>query len=1007
MMSAGGKNGELARSRSALAECEQVCARLEEEGALRRAEFEAALAMQDEQRRALLAMLEDLEKGRRQIEQARREWEFTLDALKDPVFVHDKDFRVVRVNRAYARAAGLEFKEIIGRLYWEVFPKNTGPLAACRKAIAKAKAAAAAAEEEEEEEVRLDTDRIFLSRSFPVRDPAGVFLYSVHVLEDITERRRAEAALVESEEKFRSISAAAQDAVLMMDNDGRIVFWNAAAERISGYSAQEAMGQELHQLLAPQGYQADARRGFGRFRDTGEGPIVGKTVELVARRKDGSEFPIELSVSALRLRDRWHAVGIVRDISERKRAEHRKRLEEIRLRASAQLNKMLGAEDKVILDYIMEEGITITGSRYSFIGWINEDVSVMTIHAWSKEVMKGCAVEQPPIEFPIDRAGIWAEPLRNRKPLILNEYAGPHPQKHGAPAGHVEIRRYLGVPVFDGERIVLIAAVANKEREYDESDVIALTGLMTDAWRVMQRNRAETAVRKTAAGLKEAQRVARLGNWELDTGTGNVTWSEELYRIFDCDPAQPAPGYEEHPRIMTPESYARMNAAIETTRQTGEPYELDLELIRPDGTRKWITARGEAKRDINGRIVGLHGTALDITGRKQAEQALQRSNRALKALSTCNSALIHAENETALLGAMCRVIVEEGGYRMVWIGAVEHDQAKGVRPVAHAGFEEGYLETLRITWADNERGRGPTGEAIRTDRPQVARNIQTDPNYAPWREQALKRGYASSLALPLTEEDGEVFAVLNIYAAEPEAFDEQETRLLIELAEDLAFGILTLRTRLERNHLQELHLRAVDRLREALTGTIRAVALTVEKRDPYTAGHQNKVADLCVAIGRELGLDENRLEGLRLGATIHDIGKVYIPAEILNRPGKLTGPEFEMIKTHPQVGYDIVKDVQFPWPVGQMILQHHERLDGTGYPGGLKGEAIILEARILAVADVVEAVTAHRPYRPGRGLETALGEIESGRGGRYDPAATDACLRLFRDGRFSFQGGLE
>ncbi len=196
--------------------------------------------------------------------------------------------------------------------------------------------------------------------------------------------------------------------------------------------------------------------------------------------------------------------------------------------------------------------------------------------------------------------------------------------------------------------------------------------------------------------------------------------------------------------------------------------------------------------------------------------------------------------------------------------------------------------------------------------------------------------------------------------------------------------------------------RSAERLKETLTDTIRAIALTVEKRDPYTAGHQNRVADLCVAIGGELGLSEDRTEGLRLAALIHDIGKIYVPAEILNRPGKLTPAEFEIIKSHPEVGYDIVKDVKFPWPVGEMILRHHERIDGTGYPAGLKGEEIILEARILAVADVVEAITAHRPYRPARGLEAALGEIEAGRGGRYDPAVADACLRLIREKRFEF-----
>jgi len=523
---------------------------------------------------------------------------------------------------------------------------------------------------------------------------------------------------------------------------------------------------------------------------------------------------------------------------------------------------------------------------------------------------------------------------------------------------------------------------------------------------ITERKRAEEALRKSATELKEAQRIARLGSWDLDTETGNVIWSEELYRVFGRDPVQPAPGYEEYPRILAPESYARMNAAIEKTRQTGEPYELDLELIRPDGTRKWITARGEAKRDFNGQIIGLRGTALDITERKRAEEALQRSNRALATLSGVNHALIKVQDERLLLSETCRVIAETGGYRSAWIGYVEHDEEKAVQPVAYRGFEEGYLESLRLTWADTGLGRGPTGRAIRSGKPALAQDILNDPAFAPWRAEAAARGYASSISLPLLGADT-VFGVLSIYSAEAGAFDAAEVVLLQELADDFAFGILMLRTRSERDHLQEERLRSIDRMKQALIETIRAIALMVEKRDPYTAGHQNKVAELCFAIGRELGLDDDRLEGLRLGATIHDIGKVYIPAEILNRPGKLSKAEFEMIQTHPEVGYDIVKDVQFPWPVGQMILQHHERLDGSGYPKGLKGEEILLEARILAVADTVEAMSSHRPYRPALGPEKALAEIEKNRGITYDAAVVDACLKLFRKGDFSFSVQLE
>jgi PAS domain S-box-containing protein len=188
-----------------------------------------------------------------------------------------------------------------------------------------------------------------------------------------------------------------------------------------------------------------------------------------------------------------------------------------------------------------------------------------------------------------------------------------------------------------------------------------------------------------------------------------------------------------------------------------------------------------------------------------------------------------------------------------------------------------------------------------------------------------------------------------------------------------------------------------EQLQRSLLQTIRAIALTIEKRDPYTAGHQERVAELAVNIGKEMGLDDDNLEGLRLGAMIHDIGKISIPAEILSRPGALEPEMFGIIKTHPRSGYDIIRGIDFPWPLADVVLQHHERMDGSGYPDGLKGDEILLDARILAVADIVEAMASHRPYRAGLGFERALEEIERGKGTQYDPQVVDACQRVFRD----------
>jgi len=190
---------------------------------------------------------------------------------------------------------------------------------------------------------------------------------------------------------------------------------------------------------------------------------------------------------------------------------------------------------------------------------------------------------------------------------------------------------------------------------------------------------------------------------------------------------------------------------------------------------------------------------------------------------------------------------------------------------------------------------------------------------------------------------------------------------------------------------------SAEKLQHALVQTIQAMANTLEQRDPYTAGHQRRVADLAVAIATEMRMNDESLQSIRMGAIIHDIGKIHIPAEILNRPGKLSKAEFAIIKQHAEVGYNIIKDIDFPWPIAKMIQQHHERLNGSGYPKGLEGDAICLEARILMVSDVVEAMASHRPYRPGLGIEMALNEIRKNCGIIYDADVVNSCLKLFED----------
>ncbi|MDD4548308.1 MAG: PAS domain S-box protein [Syntrophomonadaceae bacterium] len=368
--------------------------------------------------------------------------------------------------------------------------------------------------------------------------------------------------------------------------------------------------------------------------------------------------------------------------------------------------------------------------------------------------------------------------------------------------------------------------------------------------------------------------------------------------------------------------------------------------------------------------------------------------RALKTLSTCNNAIIHAIDVNSLLNSVCRKIVKLGGYQMAWVGFTDRENI--IVTVAHAGDEDGYLDTLKLTCTDSEFGVGPVCTAIRTNKVTICKNVMTDPNGGHCREEAVKRGYQSVIAIPLKNKGDKPFGSLNIYSAEKDVFDKEEVKLLKELASDLTYGIMSHRARAERNKATAQLQQSLNKMQRILKQTVGALSTAMEIRDPYTAGHQRKVAGVACAIAREMGLSEEQIEGITVAGNLHDIGKISVPSEILNRPGKLTKLEFDLIKTHPQVGYEILQEIEFDWPVAEFVHQHHERIDGSGYPNGLTAKEILLEAKILAVADVVEAIASHRPYRPALGLNSALEAISKGKGTLYDPEVVDACLKLFK-----------
>jgi HD-GYP domain-containing protein (c-di-GMP phosphodiesterase class II) len=380
-----------------------------------------------------------------------------------------------------------------------------------------------------------------------------------------------------------------------------------------------------------------------------------------------------------------------------------------------------------------------------------------------------------------------------------------------------------------------------------------------------------------------------------------------------------------------------------------------------------------------------------------SKSQLEKQNWAVLAYAHAAIALSRATDEDALVHDVCRAIVQEAPYVICWVGMAEHDDQKSVRVAGMEGSARAYAEGIKVSWSENDpTGKGPVGECIRTGVSTVILDSEEDPRFLPWRERARAYGIRCVVATPI-QEDGKTIGALAVYSKVANAFSDEEIHLFENLANEIGYGLRAIAHRQALAQEVKERQAAQAHLTLALEATIAAMSKTMEWRDPYTAGHQRRVADIAVLIGKKMGLSEDRLQGLHMAGMVHDIGKVAIPAEILTKPTALTDLERKMVQGHVESGYQILKDVPFTWPIADVVRQHHERIDGSGYPLGLTGDQILLESKILAVADTIEAMASHRPYRPARSIEATFQEIQRLAGSCLDEKVASVALDIFKD----------
>ena len=390
--------------------------------------------------------------------------------------------------------------------------------------------------------------------------------------------------------------------------------------------------------------------------------------------------------------------------------------------------------------------------------------------------------------------------------------------------------------------------------------------------------------------------------------------------------------------------YAEMDQEL-FERPGSQMYEWQIRAA--DGSKKEVIFYKASFLDAGGKVGGLVGVILDITERKGAEEALRQSEERFKTVFS------EAPLGIALIDSLTGHIYEVNPMFARIAGRTAEQMAT--------------IDWMSITHPDD----------VEEDLDNMALlNAGKIPGFQ------MEKRYLHP--------DGAAIWI-NMTIAPLKVKDKAQPRHLC-MIEDIT----------DRKRAEESLAANYEKVRRALSSTVQALSATVETRDPYICGHQRRVAHLAGAIAQEMGFSQEQLEGMQALSLLHDIGKIAVPAEILSKPGKLTKIEFSLIKVHAQSGYDILKDIEFPWPIALPVLQHHERMDGSGYPQGLTGPDIILEARILAVADVVEAMASHRPYRPALGINAALDEIVRNQGTLYDPGVVDVCVKLFTEKTFQF-----
>ncbi|UCE28270.1 MAG: PAS domain S-box protein [Candidatus Coatesbacteria bacterium] len=787
--------------------------------------------------------------------------------------------------------------------------------------------------------------RYFTIRIIPLREPGGTIRSFIASGMDITDRIHAEEALRESEERYREFTEEAIVGVYIY-RDGRFHFVNNEMEAITGYSTDELLEISTDELVSPE----DRERMAEREKSRKKGDELPARYSMRIRRKDGEPAVLMVGSRPIQYDGKTAYLGNCIDITERVRAEEASEREH--------------SAFKIIAEAAVDAVDTIDLSRRVLTGLVDAlgfDAGTFRLSDYEegKRFLRliasfGLKTNEKELSGVTqcfdDPRYVAAFVARSGKPIIAPDVSSEGLLKpFESRLGKFKEKSLISWPVLktDGDVLGVLHLWSRKGIDISEGDRAFFERLVGMFASVLERKQAEEALTESEKRIRQfAETVPDL----------LYKWNQR-----ECDYDFLSPAFEKmtgysleeiyadpcdfQQKLIHPDDVIRVMKIVNDYAAGGpkdDPLVVETRLVRADGEVIWVrdSMVYEWEDERLSRVIGVMS---DITDRKHAEEALSKSEREKSAiLENMAEFVVYMDKELSVIWANKTVADTLGATPDVLTGRKCYEMWFG----RDRACEDCHALTVF-----------ETGERVK-------------------RERKLS--------------DGRVFNI----TCDPVRNDSGEIAGVVEVSSDIT----------ERKRNEKALRDTLAKLQKSLYATVSAISKIVETRDPYTSGHQTRVAKLARSIAEEMGLSDRRIELIYMAALVHDIGKISVPQEILSKPTELTELEMNIIRTHPEVGCKILRNIEFPWPITDVVIQHHERLDGSGYPQGLQSEDIMLETRILSVADVVEAMSSHRPYRPELGIDKAIKEIEENKGKLYDTEAVNVCVGLLRNGGFKFDG---